>query len=577
MKRFALIAASVILAASSTLFAEVKVVVDRNEGKDATPEFKFKQVPAPARINAATGAKFALADGQRDENGATLKALQDGKLPTSEDEPASAFFFAPSTPGGRIVIDLGSAINVKQVNTYSWHSDARAPQVYTLYGNDGDKFDAKPGKDVDPAKAGWKLIAKVDTRPKAGEPGGQYGVSISDSDSALGKFKSLLLVVSRTDDKDDFSNTFYSEVVVIDADAKAVASAATEPAKPVVNLAKLKVNLTRANGELKAILPDPEELLDAAKRKDLAPKLTPALKNLVTLLTQMQEAEPKSANMVAGDILRYQSYLSLLGDEDGSKALVQFAADEDDVTAIRGKVAQLQVRWWSAASDAKAQQAVLADIQKLATANAASGSLVGALMAMKDFGAANAANADKVEEIVANTMTGGDAPDIKLARNGRLKQEATMNKPIEFAGPTVEGKDFSTTSLKGKVILIDFWATWCGPCVKELPRVKALYTKYHDQGLEVVGISCDSEGAKLADYVKKNDMPWPQMWDKKAQVNDRDDNWHPLAKSWGVLAIPQMFLIDRNGNLRTVEARENMEEMIPKLIAEKAGGQLPKP
>jgi peroxiredoxin len=84
-----------------------------------------------------------------------------------------------------------------------------------------------------------------------------------------------------------------------------------------------------------------------------------------------------------------------------------------------------------------------------------------------------------------------------------------------------------------------------------------------------VGISCDSDPAKLVEYGKKNELPWIQMWDKKAQVNDNDDAWHPLAKSWGVMAIPQMFLIDRKGNLRTVNARENMDELIPQLLKEK--------
>ena len=155
---------------------DVKVDVGHNDGDHATAEFKFKEVPAPVKTSAATKATFTIVDGVRDANGGGVDVLHDGKLPGEADEPTSNFFFNAGTDGGRILIDLGSSISVKQVNTYSWHTDARAPQVYTLYAPDGTAtgFDAKPGKDVDPVKAGWKLVAKVDTRPKEGEQGGQY-------------------------------------------------------------------------------------------------------------------------------------------------------------------------------------------------------------------------------------------------------------------------------------------------------------------------------------------------------------------------------------------------------------------
>jgi hypothetical protein len=199
--------------------AEVKVTVDHNDSDHATAEFKFKTVPSPSKTNAATNAKFSIVDGDKDDNGADLDALHDGKLPTEEDEPSSNFFFNSGTEGGRILIDLGSVIDVKQVNTYSWHTNSRAPQVYDLYGADGKApgFNASPGKGVDPTTCGWKLITKVDTRPKTGEPGGQYGVSISDSNGILGKFRYLLIAASRTESDDDDGNTFFSEINVIDA------------------------------------------------------------------------------------------------------------------------------------------------------------------------------------------------------------------------------------------------------------------------------------------------------------------------------------------------------------------------
>ncbi len=359
-------------------------------------------------------------------------------------------------------------------------------------------------------------------------------------------------------------------------DAKAGPAVIAAPeARPVRTAGQVRAEWDRALRDLKQIMPDSAELLDASKRQVLAPQVLPVLKTMSALLPEMAAGKPQFPGEVANDTIRVQACLAYLGDADTIKKLQSLAADTDNPASLHAHLAQELAAWWQAAHDEKAQEKTLGEMQKLATATPANGRLFFVLMTMRDIGAASPDLADRAEAIVANTLTGGDAPFIKDIHAGHILQRATMNNPVEFAGPTVDGKDFSTTQYKGKVVLIDFWATWCHPCVAEIPRIKALYAKYHDQGLEVVGVSCDPDGAKLADYVKKNDMPWVQMWDKKAQVNDNDDSWHPIAKKWGILSIPAMFLIDRNGCLRTVEARANMEEMIPKLLAEKPSEKTP--
>src|SRR5947207_9102353 len=100
---------------------QVKVTVDHNIAADANPGFKFKNVPLPAKEDAGAKAKVSLVVGRSDPAGAGLRALTDGRLPGSEDDPANNFFFNADTDGGRILMDLGSAIEVAQVNTYSWH------------------------------------------------------------------------------------------------------------------------------------------------------------------------------------------------------------------------------------------------------------------------------------------------------------------------------------------------------------------------------------------------------------------------------------------------------------------------
>jgi hypothetical protein len=228
-----LVAAAVALLSVSVSRAEIKVVTERNGSDNTGAGFTFKNVPAPSQNDAATKATFTLVDGRRDGNGGALGKLHDGKIPTEEDQPAENFFFNAGTDGGRLLIDLGRPIEVKQVNTYSWHANTRGPQVYKLYVSDANAagFDAQPKKGTDPEACGWKLIAKVDTRPAGQAPGGQYGVSISDAGSVLGKYRYLLFDIARTEEIDPFGNTFYSEIDVVDPTTPAVAAA---PAGKVV-------------------------------------------------------------------------------------------------------------------------------------------------------------------------------------------------------------------------------------------------------------------------------------------------------------------------------------------------------
>ena len=230
-----MVGASALLMSTVVSPGEIKIVIDHNANENATAGFKFKHVPSPSRGDAAAKAQFAIVDGQKDANGGDLDKLHDGAVPTEEDQPSANMFFNAGTDGGRLLIDLGRAIDIKQVNTYSWHAGSRGPQVYQLYASDGkaDHFNAQPKQGTDPEKCGWKLIAKVDTRPGTGEVGGQYGVSISDSEGTLGKYRQLLFDISRTEAADPFGNTFYSEIDVIDDQAPQVVEE-TLAAQPAV-------------------------------------------------------------------------------------------------------------------------------------------------------------------------------------------------------------------------------------------------------------------------------------------------------------------------------------------------------
>lgn len=234
---------------SSVARAEIKVIIDRNDNAEASAAFKFKHVPPPSSNDAATDAQVSIIDGHRDKNSAELSKLTDGKAPDDSDQPSENVFFDEQTDGGRILFDLGSAIAIKQINTYSWHAADRGPQVYAVYGADGraKNFDARPKSGIDPEKSGWKKIATIDTRPKDQlDAGGQYGVGISASDGAIGSFRYLLFDIHSTEDADDFGNTFFSEIDVISIDAKPPTSASAQQQRIAIAGKFVTIDVTQA-------------------------------------------------------------------------------------------------------------------------------------------------------------------------------------------------------------------------------------------------------------------------------------------------------------------------------------------
>jgi len=241
--------------------------------------------------------------------------------------------------------------------------------------------------------------------------------------------------------------------------------------------------------------------------------------------------------------------------------------DKPDLAKAKGMAAQLRVvvvtkgeTTAPALKDAHAKFIASLENDDIRQGIEVTGDVADKLVELDDIAGAKAAWAAVSEKFADHPQITQIQGLVKM-KSGDL--EVIGTEPKAFTAKDTKDQEQSIEKYKGKVLMIDFWATWCGPCRAELPNVIAAYKKYHPKGFEVLGVSLDKEDKTVLDkFLEKNpEMTWPQIYDGKFWKSE-------VAQLYGVQSIPATYLIDQNGKVyRTGLRGKALDKAIEKLLA----------
>jgi thiol-disulfide isomerase/thioredoxin len=314
------------------------------------------------------------------------------------------------------------------------------------------------------------------------------------------------------------------------------------------------------------------------EQKEFSVKL---LNTLAAAGEKLINAEPSDRQAAEGYNFRIMALgiLDQLGQEGAgekaAKAIDAARNDKRDEVAVVGWQAFIQNAFskWETAGDEGKQQLLDAVVEKIKKdgVQPMDVSIVGAVATNLD-GADN----DFVAKLLAAAnplIEESDDDEVKQAFDqanleGMLRRLNLMGQPMEISGKTIDGKEIDWESYRGKVVLVDFWASWCGPCLAELPNVLKLYKAYHDKGFDVLGVSLDMTKEDAKKGVKEENIPWPSIFPD----DENQRRWdHPLVRHYGIAGIPMAILVDQEGKVVHMEARgENLAEELQRLLGDPA-------
>lgn len=175
---------------------------------------------------------------------------------------------------------------------------------------------------------------------------------------------------------------------------------------------------------------------------------------------------------------------------------------------------------------------------------------------------------DEAQKVLGSIATSTEDINPKLRNSAKMQLDRIESlKKLKIGMPAIEfeaerfgGGKIKLKDFRGKVVLLDFWATWCAPCRQEMPNVKKIYEEFHRKGFEIIGISLDREKYKLEEYIKSNKISWPQIFD--------GSGWDSkIGRLYAVASIPNTLLLDREGKIRYKNLRgEDLRKAVDELV-----------
>lgn len=175
-------------------------------------------------------------------------------------------------------------------------------------------------------------------------------------------------------------------------------------------------------------------------------------------------------------------------------------------------------------------------------------------------------DAAELYDVLAQAAANHRNPNLRpqsLRFEGMARFLRLPGNKMELEGKLLSGEQLDWESYRGKVVLVDYWATWCKPCLMELPNVKENYKKYHDKGFEVVAVNLDDSRSTLERFVKNERIPWPQLFDAT-----RGTGWnHPMVLHYAISSVPMAILVGKDGKVVSTQAQgPELSKLLKKLL-----------